>query len=222
MKKTILKLILTITVTVFVSSCKDDDSSGSTCSDGIQNGDETGIDCGGSCNDCPQLDALIGDVTEDLILDAAIAYKLNGAFVVKSGSSLTIPAGTTIKATGGTAAYIAVEQGAQIFINGTSANPVVMTSGEVNPTAGNWGGLVIAGNAPTNKGTSVTSEVADLTYGGNVPTDNSGSIRYLRIEYTGATYSNDKEFNGVSLFGVGSGTTFEYVQSYNGGDDGIE
>ncbi|MCK0158968.1 hypothetical protein MWU65_17430, partial [Cellulophaga sp. F20128] len=176
----------------------------------------------GLSNSAATSENLEGEITGDISLNATTEYILTSSLVVKDGGSLTIPAGTTIKATGGTAAYIAVAQGAQIFINGEANNPVVMTSGEENPTAGNWGGLVIAGKAPTNKGASVTSEVADLIYGGNEPTDNSGSITYLRVEYTGATYSNDKEFNGVSLFGVGSGTTFEYVQSYNGGDDGIE
>jgi hypothetical protein len=52
--------------------------------------------------------------------------------------------------------------------------------------------------------------------------DNSGSIRYLRIEYAGAAFNSEKEFNGVSLFGVGSGTTFEYVEAYQGADDGFE
>nr|MBX2829323.1 hypothetical protein [Flavobacteriaceae bacterium] len=164
---------------------------------------------------------LAGVVNGDVTLNASIEYFLTSAFVVESGS-LTIPAGTTIKATGGTAAYIAVARGAQIFIEGTSDNPVVMTSNAASPAPGDWGGLVVCGNAPTNKGTDVTSEVADLLYGGNNANDNSGSIRYLRVEYTGATFSNDKEFNGVSLFGVGAGTTFEYVQSLNGGDDGIE
>ena len=97
-----------------------------------------------------------------------------------------------------------------------------MTSAAAVPAPGDWGGLVICGDAPTNKGTNVTSEVADLSYGGSTANDNSGSIKYLRVEYTGATFSNNKEFNGISLFGVGSGTTFEYVQSLHGGDDGIE
>ena len=61
-----------------------------------------------------------------------------------------------------------------------------------------------------------------MTYGGTETNDNSGSIRYLRIEYSGAAFNSEKEFNGVSLFGVGSGTTFEYVQAYEAGDDGIE
>jgi hypothetical protein len=66
------------------------------------------------------------------------------------------------------------------------------------------------------------SEVADLTYGGTASNDNSGSIRYLRVEFAGAAFNSEKEFNGVSLFGVGSGTTFEYVEAYQGADDGFE
>ncbi|RIV50465.1 hypothetical protein D2V93_10165, partial [Flagellimonas taeanensis] len=165
---------------------------------------------------------LAGVVTGDVSLSASIEYLLTSSFIVKEGGSLTIPAGTVIKASGGTAAFIGVERGAQIFINGTAEAPVVMTSSSETPAPGDWGGLVIAGDAPTNKGVDVTTEVGDLTYGGATADDDSGSITYLRVEYTGATFSNDKEFNGVSLFGVGSGTTFEYVQSLNGGDDGIE
>ncbi|MEP0214320.1 MAG: hypothetical protein ABJD66_13940, partial [Cellulophaga sp.] len=224
MKKTFLKFMMAASVlgTVMTSCNSDDDANTNTCSDGIKNGDETGVDCGGSsCQPCA-LAELEGELSNELTLDASIAYELKGKFEVLDGGKLTIPAGTVIKATGGTASYIAVAQGGQIFVNGTASNPVVMTSGETAPEAGNWGGLVVCGNAPTNKGASVTSEVAGLTYGGTATDDNSGSIRYLRLEYTGAEFSADKQFNGLSLFGVGSGTTVEYVQSYNGKDDGIE
>jgi len=225
MKRNLLIFTLAITSMILVVSCSKDDGPNNpqaTCSDGIKNGDETGVDCGGSaCAPCAT-NQLAGEITEDTSLDASVAYELNGALVVKAGASLTIPGGTVIKATGGTSAYIAVEKGAQIFVNGNANAPVVMTSASANPAAGDWGGLVICGDAPTNKGVNVTSEVADLSYGGNNPNDSSGSIKYLRVEYTGATFSNDKEFNGVSLFGVGAGTTFEFVQSFNGGDDGIE
>ena len=203
-------------------SCLKNDNDAATCSDGIQNGTETGIDCGGDCQPCADLSVLSGDLTSDLTLDASVEYSLTGALVVKAPAKLTIPRGTIIKATGGTSAYIAVEQGAKIYVDGSADSPVVMTSGSENPQRGDWGGLVIAGKAPTNKGASPTTEVGDLTYGGTTSDDSSGSIRYLRVEYTGATFTNEKEFNGVSLFGVGSGTTFEYVQSYEAGDDGIE
>ncbi|MER3375486.1 MAG: hypothetical protein RIM83_12685 [Allomuricauda sp.] len=232
MKKSLFKFLLSFAAMAFIVSCASDDNGPTpptdddpvaTCSDNIQNGDETGVDCGGSCSACPEPPVeLSGDVTEDTELDASNEYSLTGSYIVKAGASLTIPAGTVIKASGGTAAFIGVERGAQIFINGTASAPVVMTSDAASPAQGDWGGLVIAGDAPTNKGVDVTTEVGELTYGGNTADDDSGSITYLRVEYTGATFSNDKEFNGVSLFGVGSGTTFEYVQSYNGGDDGIE
>ncbi|WP_299672155.1 hypothetical protein [uncultured Polaribacter sp.] len=224
MKKQILSILMIMASFTLVISCGDDDPIiTSSCTDGIQNGDETGIDCGGSlCEPCASNSVLEGDVTDDVTLDASITYDLQAAYVVRDGGKLRIPAGTIIKASGGTASYIAVAQGGQIFIDGNKDNPVVMTSGSASPEAADWGGLVVCGKAPTNVGSTSTSEVADLTYGGSVSADNSGSIRYLRIEYTGATFNSSKEFNGLSLFGVGSGTTVEYVQSFEGGDDGIE
>lgn len=153
-------------------------------------------------------------------LDANTEYNLTGALIVANGAKLVIPAGTKIIGTGGTSAYIAVAQGGKIEINGTATNPVIMTGASATP--GNWGGLVICGKAPINKGTSATAEVSELTYGGNDVADNSGSIKYLRIEYAGANFNSEKEFNGLSLFGVGSGTTIQYVQLYKGSDDGIE
>ncbi|WP_299004516.1 hypothetical protein [uncultured Tenacibaculum sp.] len=214
-------MIAAATLTMVVSCGEDDPIQTSSCSDGIQNGDETGVDCGGSCQPCTSVD-LAGEVTTEVTLDASVTYKLTGSYIVKEGGILRIPAGTRIEATGGTSAYIAVAQGGKIFVDGSKENPVVMTSGAATPAAKDWGGLVVCGQAPTNVGDTATSEVAGLTYGGNVANDNSGSIRYLRIEYTGATFNSSKEFNGLSLFGVGSGTTVEYVQSYEGGDDGIE
>ncbi|WP_421921027.1 hypothetical protein [Marinifilum sp.] len=171
--------------------------------------------------------AFEGDITTDITLDANNKYKLTGAVVVKDGGSLTIPAGTVIIATDVTAEdtdvrYIAVAQGGQIFVNGTAEKPVVMTAETEEPES--WGGLVLCGKAPTNKANagSAGAEVSGLSYGGDVSNDDSGSISYLRLEYTGYKYTNEKEFNGLSLFGVGSGTTIEYVVSYKGGDDGME
>lgn len=162
-------------------------------------------------------------------LDPSKTYFLTGSFIVKDGAKLTIPAGTVIKATENTDSkvrYIAISQGGQIFINGTAANPVIMTSAKATPAKSDWGGLVVCGKAPTNlsatAGGTAQAEVSDLTYGGSNTEDNSGVIRYLRIEYTGYAYNSSKEFNGLSLFGVGSKTTVEYVQANHNGDDGIE
>lgn len=154
-------------------------------------------------------------------------YKLTGKLVVANGGKLTIKAGVKIEATSlssdndfNAVRYIAVGQGGQIFVEGTSSNPVVMTAEQHTP--GSWGGLVLCGKAPINKGTTATAEVSELTYGGTDVTDNSGSIKYLRIEYSGYAYNADKEFNGLSMFGVGNGTTIDYVQVHEGSDDGFE
>lgn len=168
-----------------------------------------------------------GIITDgEVILDASKVYKLTGKIQVNNNATLTIPAGTVIEGTGGTASYIAVAQGGKINVNGTATKPVVMTSGKTTKAGGDWGGLVICGKAPINRisggASTAQSEVGDLTYGGTVSNDNSGSIKYLRIEYAGALFNADKEFNGLSLFGVGSETTISYVQLIHGSDDGVE
>lgn len=157
---------------------------------------------------------------ETVELDASKVYKLTGAVIVKDGGKLIIPAGTQIHATGGTSSYVTVEQGGQIFANGTATAPVVFTSPAATP--GSWGGIVIAGKAPINKGGTASSEVGNATYGGTDPNDNSGVLNYVRIEYAGAIFTGEKEFNGLSLFGVGNGTKINYVSMVNGSDDGIE
>lgn len=164
----------------------------------------------------------IGD--GEVVLEAGQLYKLTGKLIVGEGAKLTIEAGAKIEATpvqeGEDIRFIAISQGGQIFVNGTATNPVVMTATEKG--RGKWGGLVICGKAPINKGITASAEVSELTYGGTVSTDNSGSIKYLRIEYSGFAYNSEKEFNALSLFGVGSGTTIEYVQAHEGSDDGFE
>ena len=163
-----------------------------------------------------------GDVKsgEVVTLDATKVYKLTGGVHVKDGGQLIIPAGTRIESTGGTAAYVTVEQGGKIFANGTASAPVVFTSPAATP--GSWGGIVIAGKAPINKGTTASAEVGNATYGGTATDDNSGSLTYVRIEYSGAIFTGEKEFNGLSLFGVGKGTTISNIAVLNGADDGVE
>jgi len=157
---------------------------------------------------------------QTLTLEKNKKYNLSSKLVVEDGAILNIEEGVEIIGTGGTSSYIAVAQGGQIFVKGTNTNPVVMTA--LEKKRGSWGGLVVCGKAPINKAKTATAEVSDLTYGGDVTNDNSGSIRYLRIEYAGANFNSEKEFNGLSLFGVGSGTKIEYVQAHEGSDDGFE
>lgn len=163
-----------------------------------------------------------GEITAGKVvtLDPSKVWKLTGAVIVKDGGKLVIPAGTRVEASGGTSAYITVEQGGQILANGTASAPIIFTS--TNATPGAWGGIVLCGKAPINKGTTASSEVGNATYGGTVANDNSGTLTFVRIEYAGAIFTGEKEFNGLSLFGVGNGTKIENVALINGSDDGIE
>ncbi|TSE04230.1 hypothetical protein [Aquimarina algiphila] len=166
---------------------------------------------------------LKGNITGDITLAASEAWVLTGSLTVKSGQTLTIEAGTTIKAkAGGTDVFLAVEQGAKIEAKGTAAAPIKFTSNAANPRPGDWGGIVIAGKTPTNKGATAESEVAGLNYGGTDNADNSGTLTYVIAEYTGAKINGDQEFNGVSFYTVGTGTTINNIAVFNGADDGIE
>ncbi len=168
-----------------------------------------------------------GEVSEDLTLDASETYHLTGELSVLSGATLTIPAGTQFIAdtdvnddNPATGVYIAVQKGGKINILGTASNPVVMSSS--SGEAGSWGGLLIAGNGETTAGIDVTAEVANLVYGGSNPADNSGSIKYLILSDAGAQIDAESQYNGLSLYAVGSGTTIENIAIMNGADDGVE
>ncbi|WP_034060929.1 hypothetical protein [Lacinutrix jangbogonensis] len=167
-----------------------------------------------------------GTFTSDLTLESGIEYTLNGSLIMTAGTTLNIPAGTTIKALAqGSDVYIAIAQGAKINALGTAANPIVLTSNASIPEAGDWGGLIVLGKAPINSvsGTATsTSEIASLPYGGTDANDDSGSIRYMRIEYSGGSADGQSENNGFSFYGVGNGTLVEYIQAFEGKDDGIE
>jgi len=169
------------------------------------------------------VDDLQGEITGDITLAASEDWILTGALVVADGGSLTIEAGTTIVASaGGTNVYIAVERGAQIFVNGTAAAPVTMTSNAAAPASGDWGGLMVMGYAPITGGNTAVTEVVDFFYGGDNAADDRGDITYLVIEYSGARINGEKEFNGLTLYGVGSGTTVSNVMLSYGDDDAIE
>ena len=162
-----------------------------------------------------------GNLEESFTLNSNTIYNLNASFIVESGATLTIPAGTRIQAAnGGTSVYIAILKGGKIDVQGTSSNPVFMTSASGNP--GDWGGLTICGDATTTAGSNAEAEVGGFVYGGSNDEDNSGAINYLIIKGTGAQINADSQYNGVSLYAVGSGTTISNVAVLNGSDDGIE
>ena len=218
-----LSMVFVASLGLFLGSCKKDDGDPPVdpCTNGVQDPGEEGVDCGGTCPDaCPVNNVLPSSIDEDTTLDSSIAYQLNGTLSVNAGSTLTIPAGTTITTASGTDVYIVVQQGADIVINGTATNPVVMTASAAQP--GSWGGLVIAGNATTTEGVNATAEVGGISYGGTEDADNSGSIDYLVINYAGAQINPESQFNGLTLYAVGSGTSISNVALLNGTDDGVE
>ncbi len=173
---------------------------------------------GGNENEDDML--ITGEITEDLTLEKGKEYKLSGGVEVKKGVTLTIQEGVTIVAQEEEVDYILIEQGAKINAQGTATSPIIMTSKTKEP--GKWGGLHICGYAPTNIGTVGESEIGEAAYGGDDPADNSGILRYIRLEYTGYAFTDQKESNGVTFYGVGNGTKVEYLQAYKGSDDGFE
>ncbi len=163
---------------------------------------------------------LFGNLDSDRVLDSSQQYSLTGTFTIKAGSKLTVPAGTVIVSQIGTDKYIAVEQGAKIDIQGTANLPVIMKSATSSP--GDWGGLLLCGKANTTAGIDAIAEVGGLIYGGTDASDSSGNIDYLVIEGAGAQISTDSQYNGLTLYAVGSGTTIDNVALINGADDGVE
>ena len=172
----------------------------------------------------PETSVLQGNITSDLTLNSGTVYTLRGATYVKPGATLTIPAGTRIEADTEYAevAFLAIEKGAKMMAQGTAANPIVFTSNSASPAPQDWGGLVICGNAITNLGVNAQAEVTGLTYGGTNPADNSGVYSHIIIEYSGNLINDEAEFNGVTFYAVGSGTTVNNILVYQGSDDGFE
>ena len=180
------------------------------------NDDETGT----TPPPAPSVENLGGIVTENMTLTANTEYKLTSQLQVKAPAVLTIEEGVKITAADSEdPIYILIEQGAKINAVGTVENPIVMTA--ENKTAGGWGGLHICGYAPTNAGSGF-SEIGNAAYGGNDANDNSGVLKYIRLEYTGFALDDEHESNGISFYGVGAGTQVSYVQTYVGADDGLE
>lgn len=205
-----------------LSSCGEDGTADIIINDNSVTNNNTGDTSGGNGTEIE----LIGNYASNLTLDIANSYTITGPVIMESGTTLTIPAGTTIKAAAtGSDVYVAISQGAKIMAEGTSTQPIVFTSAASTPNAGDWGGLILLGKAPVNSvvgAATATSEIASLPYGGNDATDNSGILRYVRVEYSGGKADGQSENNGFSFYGVGNSTVVEYIQMFEGNDDGLE
>jgi hypothetical protein len=174
-----------------------------------------------------------GNISTDVVLDKNKKYLLNGVVKVNDGASLTIPAGTLIFGSpnqiiggvpviGGT---LVIQRGGKIFANGTAQEPIVFTSSRPvgQRAAGDWGGIVILGRATNNQGLNVGIEgLTGEFHGGTDDNDNSGVMRYVRIEFAGFELSPNNEVNTLTMGSVGKGTIIEYIQASYGLDDSFE
>ena len=170
----------------------------------------------------PEPSVLQGSITSNLTLKSGNSYTLNGELLVKEGATLNIEPGVKIVAQyDDRVDYILIEQGAKINAEGTASDPIVMTSSKEEPGA--WGGIHICGRAHTNaEGGKGSSEIGGAVYGGDNDADNSGILKYVRVEYTGYAFDEEHEANGMTFYGVGNGTVVENCEAYHGSDDGFE
>lgn len=187
----------------------------------------------------PTLHGVLGTghfIVDTIHLTSAVSWHLSGLVYVDSADVIIIDPGTIIRgdlnansfAPGG---GLIITRGAKIFATGTVTSPIIFTSASVTPDSGDWSGVMIIGNASTNNAARIYPEgvpsnaPVDIYYGGNVgrnDNDNSGSLKYVRIEYAGFVLSTDNEINGLTLCGVGNGTIIDFVEVFKAKDDSFE
>jgi len=236
------KIILSIAIlSLLFSSCKKEG-----CTDPLANNynEEAKKDDGTCGYDSPQENYLIGNISENTTLTSDKIWILGGRVTVLSGVTLTIEPGTIIKGevgTGANATALIIARGAKLMAEGTYENPIIFTSiadeievgGFVSPNlepdfSGLWGGLIVLGNAPISADApsvqieGIPASDQNGLYGGNNPSDNSGVLRYISIRHGGANIGEGNEINGLTLGGVGNGTTIENIEVVGNQDDGIE
>jgi len=235
---------LTSLFTACTDNCENIECLNGECIDGICDCDEgfTGSDCSLAISGS----TITGTISNDLTLEGNTIYNLSGKIVVENGATLTIGAGAILKAAQGTetdATALIITRDAKIMAMGTASNPIIFTSVlddiEVGQITGSnlnendrqkWGGLIILGNAPISAGDGDTeANIEGLPaaegygkYGGSNTEDNSGVLEYVSVRHGGVLIGEGNEINGITLGGVGSGTTINHVEVIGNLDDGIE
>ena len=180
---------------------------------------------------------LTGVITQDTTLTADKRWLLKGTVFVGDGASrtvLTVEPGTTVVGDKATTGVLVIRRAAQLRAVGSREMPIVFTSGQPvgMRRSGDWGGVIINGRAPINECGLEPSQCTQFNqafgeggtgfFGGSDPEDDSGELRFVRIEFAGKLLSPENELNGLALQGVGRGTQLDYIQVHRGKDDGIE
>ncbi|MGH9347498.1 MAG: hypothetical protein ACRD26_09560 [Vicinamibacterales bacterium] len=166
-----------------------------------------------------------GDVTGTETWSNANYYVLRGAVFVQEDATLNIEAGTWVIGESGSGGTLIVMRGGRLNAIGTREAPIVFTSDQPpgSRARGDWGGVIINGRAPVNlEGGEGEGEGDTGVYGGTDPNDDSGSLRYVRVEFAGTEFSPDNELNGIAFQGVGRGGSYEFIQVHMNRDDGLE
>jgi hypothetical protein len=173
----------------------------------------------------PSQTTLTGNINQTTTLTSDKVWTLKGYVYVTDGAKLIIQPGTTIVSDVAEKGALCIERGAQIIAEGTLEKPIIFTSGKNagERSPGDWGGIVILGRAKTNRSSEPTIEGGiGRPFGGTNDDDNSGILKYVRIEYAGIAALPNSEINALTLGGVGSGTVIEYVQTIYANDDAFE
>lgn len=179
---------------------------------------------------CPgdPTETLTGEINSDLTLTSDKCWLLKGIVFVNAGATITIEPGATVMGETSSTGTLVIEPGAKIVADGTADLPIVFTSEKAKGSRapGDWGGLIVLGNAPINVPggkAAVEGITGDGTmYGGDKADDNSGTLRYVRIEFSGVQLSPNNEINGLTLAGVGNKTVVDYVMVHDTLDDCFE
>jgi hypothetical protein len=194
------------------------------------------IDGNGGTTTPPTTESTIlsGTIRSDINLKTGKTYTLRGIVYVAEGAVMTIEPGTTVLGDKGSRGTLVITRGSKLIANGASDKPIVFTSSEgASSKSGDWGGIVLLGRAKTNASYNGTAGLGEAEgginngdgyglFGGADDDDNSGSLKYVRIEYAGYAFLPDKELNGLSLYAVGRGTTISYVEVAYAADDSFE
>lgn len=199
---------LLFSAALLCSSCNSDDDDNST--------DETTLDLGDGSE--------AYEIKADKTLKYPNTYNLKGFVYVTDGVTLTIEAGVIIKGDKESKGSLIVEKGGKLIAEGTKERPIVFTSAQEKGKrkAGDWGGIILLGKAPNNQSEQSIEGGVRSKHGGTVSDDNSGVLKYVRVEFAGIEYAQDNEINGITFGSVGSGTTVDYVQVSYSGDDSFE
>lgn len=215
------KLVLALSVAAMFSACIKVDIDDSV----TNNGPSGPTGCTGTKEEIIKCSKVItGTINENVTLPKG-KYVLKGYVYVNNRAVLTIAAGSVIVSDTVQKGALIVERNSRLFAEGTATEPIVFTSGKApgNRKPGDWGGIVLLGNAPTNRSTTPIIEGGiNSEYGGSIAADNSGTLKYVRIEFAGIAADPNSEINGLTLGGVGSGTTLENIQVSYGNDDAYE